>query len=135
MGTTSLRMLESAAGENGIIAPFEGDTSIFITPGYRFKVIDGLITNFHLPRSTLFMLVSALMGLDVMKSAYVHAIERGYRFYSYGDASLLLPRAHAVTRFTFQFPRTTASRAPASSPCARARSARPPSCPSARRPP
>ncbi len=91
VGTTSLRMLESAAGENGIIAPFEGDTSIFITPGYRFKVIDGLITNFHLPRSTLFMLVSALMGLDVMKSAYVHAIERGYRFYSYGDASLLLP--------------------------------------------
>src|SRR5436305_361184 len=92
VGTTSLRLLESAAGEDGIVAPFEGDTSIFITPGYRFKVIDGLITNFHLPRSTLFMLVSALMGLDVMKSAYVHAIERGYRFYSYGDASLLLPR-------------------------------------------
>src|SRR6476619_4711754 len=91
VGTTSLRLLESAADEDGIIRPFEGDTAIFITPGYRFKAIDGLITNFHLPKSTLFMLVSALMGLDVMKSAYVHAIESGYRFYSYGDASLLLP--------------------------------------------
>src|SRR5438874_4350972 len=91
VGTTSLRLLESAADEDGIVAPFEGDTSIFITPGYRFKAIDGLITNFHLPRSTLFMLVSALMGLDVMKAAYSHAIEAGYRFYSYGDASLLLP--------------------------------------------
>ena len=92
VGTTSLRLLESAAGEEGIIRPFEGDTAIFITPGYRFKAIDGLITNFHLPRSTLFMLVSALMGLDVMQRAYAHAIEAGYRFYSYGDASLLLPR-------------------------------------------
>ena len=91
VGTTSLRLLESAADESGAIHPFEGDTAIFITPGYRFKAIDGLITNFHLPRSTLFMLVSALMGLDVMKSAYAHAIEHGYRFYSYGDASLLLP--------------------------------------------
>ena len=91
VGTTSLRLLESAAGEDGLIRPFEGDTAIFITPGYRFKAIDGLITNFHLPRSTLFMLVSALMGLDVMKRAYAHAIEAGYRFYSYGDASLLLP--------------------------------------------
>ena len=91
VGTTSLRLLESAADEGGTIRPFEGDTAIFITPGYRFKTIDGLITNFHLPRSTLFMLVSALMGLDVMKSAYAHAIEAGYRFYSYGDASLLLP--------------------------------------------
>jgi S-adenosylmethionine:tRNA ribosyltransferase-isomerase len=91
VGTTSLRLLESATGDDGIIRPFEGDTAIFITPGYRFKAIDGLITNFHLPRSTLFMLVSALMGLDVMKSAYAHAIEAGYRFYSYGDASLLLP--------------------------------------------
>ena len=91
VGTTSLRLLESAATDAGQIEPFEGDTAIFITPGYRFKAIDGLITNFHLPRSTLFMLVSALMGLDVMKSAYAHAIERGYRFYSYGDASLLLP--------------------------------------------
>jgi S-adenosylmethionine:tRNA ribosyltransferase-isomerase len=91
IGTTSLRLLESAADDRGIIAPFEGDTSIFITPGYRFKAIDGLITNFHLPRSTLFMLVSALMGLDVMKRAYAHAIAQGYRFYSYGDGSLLLP--------------------------------------------
>jgi S-adenosylmethionine:tRNA ribosyltransferase-isomerase len=91
VGTTSLRLLESAAGEDGVIRPFEGDTAIFITPGYRFKAIDGLITNFHLPRSTLFMLVSALMGLEVMKTAYAHAIEAGYRFYSYGDASLLLP--------------------------------------------
>jgi S-adenosylmethionine:tRNA ribosyltransferase-isomerase len=91
VGTTSLRLLESAADEGGKICPFEGDTAIFITPGYRFKAIDGLLTNFHLPRSTLFMLVSALMGLDVMKSAYDHAIGAGYRFYSYGDASLLLP--------------------------------------------
>jgi len=91
VGTTVLRLLESAAAEDGTIAPFEGDTAIFITPGYRFRVIDGLITNFHLPRSTLFMLVSALMGLDRMKAAYAHAIENGYRFYSYGDASLLLP--------------------------------------------
>ena len=92
VGTTSLRLLESASDESGTIQPFEGDTAIFITPGYRFKAIDGLMTNFHLPRSTLFMLVSALMGLDVMKSAYAHAIANGYRFYSYGDASLLLPQ-------------------------------------------
>src|SRR6476661_6749654 len=91
VGTTSLRLIESAADDDGVIRPFDGDTAIFITPGYRFKAIDGLITNFHLPRSTLFMLVSALMGLDVMQSAYAHAIEAGYRFYSYGDASLLLP--------------------------------------------
>jgi S-adenosylmethionine:tRNA ribosyltransferase-isomerase len=91
VGTTSLRLLESAADESGAIHPFEGDTSIFITPGYRFKAIDGLLTNFHLPRSTLFMLVSALMGLDVMKAAYAHAVEQRYRFYSYGDASLLVP--------------------------------------------
>jgi S-adenosylmethionine:tRNA ribosyltransferase-isomerase len=91
VGTTSLRLLESAAAEDGTLQPFEGDTAIFITPGFRFKAVDGLVTNFHLPRSTLFMLVSALMGLDVMKSAYAHAIQEGYRFYSYGDASLLLP--------------------------------------------
>jgi len=91
VGTTSLRLLESASDEDGTIRPFEGDTAIFITPGYRFNAIDGLITNFHLPRSTLFMLVSALMGLEVMKSAYAHAIDGGYRFYSYGDASLLIP--------------------------------------------
>ena len=91
VGTTSLRLLESAAGEDGRIAPFEGDTAIFITPGYRFRAVDGLLTNFHLPRSTLFMLVSALMGLETMQRAYAHAIKQGYRFYSYGDASLLLP--------------------------------------------
>lgn len=91
IGTTSLRLLESAAGEDGLIRPFEGDTAIFITPGYRFRAIDGLMTNFHLPRSTLFMLVCALMGLERMQAAYGHAIARGYRFYSYGDASLLLP--------------------------------------------
>ena len=91
VGTTSLRLLESAASEDGIIHPFEGDTAIFITPGYRFRAIDGLVTNFHLPRSTLFMLVSALMGIEVMKAAYAHAIKAGYRFYSYGDGSLLLP--------------------------------------------
>jgi len=84
-------LLESAASDDGTLQPFDGDTAIFITPGYRFKAVDGLLTNFHLPRSTLFMLVSALMGLDVMKAAYGHAIAEGYRFYSYGDASLLLP--------------------------------------------
>ena len=93
VGTTSLRLIESAADDDGTIHPFEGDTAIFITPGHRFRAVDGLVTNFHLPRSTLFMLVGALMGLDVMKSAYAHAVARGYRFYSYGDASLLLPRA------------------------------------------
>jgi S-adenosylmethionine:tRNA ribosyltransferase-isomerase len=92
VGTTSLRLAESAADEDGTIRPFEGDTDIFITPGYRFKATDGLMTNFHLPRSTLFMLVSALMGLGVMKRAYAHAIEHGYRFYSYGDSSLLVPK-------------------------------------------
>ncbi len=91
VGTTSLRLLESATGEDGIIRPFEGDTAIFITPGYRFRAIDGLMTNFHLPKSTLFMLVSALMGLEKMQDVYAHAIEHGYRFYSYGDSSLLLP--------------------------------------------
>jgi S-adenosylmethionine:tRNA ribosyltransferase-isomerase len=91
VGTTSLRLLESAAGEDKRIGAFEGDTSIFITPGYRFRAIDGLLTNFHLPKSTLFMLVSALMGLERMQAAYAHAIAEGYRFYSYGDASLLLP--------------------------------------------
>jgi S-adenosylmethionine:tRNA ribosyltransferase-isomerase len=91
VGTTSLRLLESATGEDGIIQPFTGDTSIFIYPGYRWRAIDGLITNFHLPKSTLFMLVSALMGLDVMRRAYAHAIAHEYRFYSYGDGSLLLP--------------------------------------------
>jgi S-adenosylmethionine:tRNA ribosyltransferase-isomerase len=92
VGTTSLRLLESAADETGKLHPFEGDTAIFITPGYAFRAVDGLITNFHLPRSTLFMLVAALMGLERMKAAYAHAIGEGYRFYSYGDASLLLPQ-------------------------------------------
>jgi len=91
VGTTSLRLLESAADEARVIHPFEGDTAIFITPGYAFKAIDGLMTNFHLPKSTLFMLVSALMGLETMQAAYAHAIAHGYRFYSYGDSSLLLP--------------------------------------------
>lgn len=91
VGTTSLRLLESATGEDGIIQPFAGDTDIFITPGYKFRAIDGLMTNFHLPKSTLFMLVSALMGLEKMQMAYAHAIAEGYRFYSYGDSSLLLP--------------------------------------------
>jgi S-adenosylmethionine:tRNA ribosyltransferase-isomerase len=89
VGTTSLRLLESAASEDGTIAPFEGDTAIFITPGYRFRAVDILLTNFHLPKSTLFMLVSAFSGLDTMKRAYAHAIATGYRFYSYGDACLL----------------------------------------------
>ncbi|MEH6828193.1 tRNA preQ1(34) S-adenosylmethionine ribosyltransferase-isomerase QueA [Parasphingorhabdus sp.] len=91
VGTTSLRLLESATGEDGIIRPFEGDTDIFITPGYKFRAIDGLMTNFHLPKSTLFMLVSALMGLETMQAVYAHAIAGDYRFYSYGDSSLLLP--------------------------------------------
>ncbi|HEX8431263.1 MAG TPA: tRNA preQ1(34) S-adenosylmethionine ribosyltransferase-isomerase QueA, partial [Longimicrobium sp.] len=91
VGTTSLRLLESAAAEDGSIEPFEGDTAIFITPGYRFRAVSGLLTNFHLPRSTLFMLVSAMMGRERMLEAYGHAIREGYRFYSYGDASLLLP--------------------------------------------
>jgi len=91
VGTTSLRLLESAASEDRTIHPFAGDTDIFITPGCRFRAVDGLITNFHLPRSTLFMLVSALMGRETMQAAYAHAIRSGYRFYSYGDASLLLP--------------------------------------------
>jgi S-adenosylmethionine:tRNA ribosyltransferase-isomerase len=91
VGTTSLRLLESATGEDGVIRPFAGDTAIFITPGYTFRAIDGLMTNFHLPKSTLFMLVSALMGLERMQAAYAHAISGGYRFYSYGDSSLLLP--------------------------------------------
>ncbi|HEY9234517.1 MULTISPECIES: tRNA preQ1(34) S-adenosylmethionine ribosyltransferase-isomerase QueA [Phenylobacterium] len=89
VGTTSLRLVESAAGEDGVVRPFAAETSIFITPGYRFRVADGLMTNFHLPKSTLFMLVSAFAGLETMRGAYAHAIESGYRFYSYGDTSLL----------------------------------------------
>src|SRR5262245_4830097 len=89
VGSTSLRLLETATGDDGVIRPFEGETALFITPGYRFRVVDVMLTNFHLPRSTLFMLVVAFSGLEVMKRAYAHAIGEGYRFYSYGDACLL----------------------------------------------
>ena len=91
VGSTSLRLLESAAGEDGRVAPFAGETGIFITPGYRFRAADLLLTNFHLPRSTLFMLVAAFAGLARMKAAYAHAVTQGYRFFSYGDACLLHP--------------------------------------------
>ncbi len=90
IGTTSARLIESAADESGAVRPFEGETAIFVTPGYRFRAVEALLTNFHLPRSTLFMLVSAFSGLETMRRAYAHAIEAGYRFYSYGDACLLL---------------------------------------------
>ena len=89
VGTTALRLLESATDRYGQVQPFSGETEIFITPGYRFRAVDALMTNFHLPRSTLFMLVSAFVGMDTMRTAYAHAIAHGYRFYSYGDASLL----------------------------------------------
>jgi S-adenosylmethionine:tRNA ribosyltransferase-isomerase len=89
VGTTALRLLETAAAEDGSIRPFAGETDLFITPGYRFKAVDLLLTNFHLPRSTLFMLAAAFSGLDTIRTAYAHAIGRGYRFYSYGDACLL----------------------------------------------
>ena len=89
VGTTSLRLLESAVSEDGTIHPFDGETSLFILPGFRFRAVDLLMTNFHLPRSTLFMLVCAFAGHDRMRAAYAHAIEKGYRFYSYGDSSLL----------------------------------------------
>ena len=92
VGTTSLRSLESASAADGTILPFAGDTDIFITPGYRFRAVDALVTNFHLPRSTLFMLVCAFMGCEVMRAAYAEAIRQRYRFYSYGDACLLLRR-------------------------------------------
>ncbi|MDR3420288.1 MAG: tRNA preQ1(34) S-adenosylmethionine ribosyltransferase-isomerase QueA [Xanthobacteraceae bacterium] len=89
VGSTALRLLESAAANDGTLAAYSGDTSLFITPGYRFRVVDAMLTNFHLPRSTLFMLVCAFCGLDLMQRAYAHAIAAGYRFYSYGDACLL----------------------------------------------
>jgi S-adenosylmethionine:tRNA ribosyltransferase-isomerase len=95
VGSTSTRLIESAAGEDGLIRPFVGETDIFITPGYRFRAIDGMLTNFHLPRSTLVMLVAALIGHETQKRAYAHAIAQGYRFYSYGDACLLLPEGGA----------------------------------------
>jgi S-adenosylmethionine:tRNA ribosyltransferase-isomerase len=96
VGTTSLRLLETATGEDGVVRPFAGDTAIFITPGHRFRAVDLLMTNFHLPRSTLFMLVSAFSGRERMLAAYAHAIETGYRFYSYGDACLLWPEGAAA---------------------------------------
>jgi S-adenosylmethionine:tRNA ribosyltransferase-isomerase len=96
VGTTSLRLLESAAGENGRLSPFNGETSLFITPGYRFRFVDRLLTNFHLPRSTLFMLVASFSGLDLMQRVYAHAVEKRYRFYSYGDACLLSPARNAT---------------------------------------
>ena len=89
VGSTALRLLESAAPDNGTLAPFSGETALFVTPGYRFRAVDAMLTNFHLPRSTLFMLVCAFCGLDVMRRAYDHAIAHNYRFYSYGDACLL----------------------------------------------
>ncbi len=92
VGTTSARLIESAAGEDGLLRAFEGETAIFIAPGYRFRAVDALLTNFHLPRSTLFMLVAAFSGLETMKRAYAHAIAEGYRFYSYGDACLRIGR-------------------------------------------
>ncbi|WP_208352024.1 tRNA preQ1(34) S-adenosylmethionine ribosyltransferase-isomerase QueA [Pseudaestuariivita rosea] len=91
VGTTALRLIESAAQPDGTMQAWRGDTDIFITPGYRFRVTDGLMTNFHLPKSTLMMLVSALMGVDPIKQIYAHAVHEGYRFFSYGDASLLIP--------------------------------------------
>jgi S-adenosylmethionine:tRNA ribosyltransferase-isomerase len=94
VGTTSLRLLESATGADGRLGPFQGETGLFITPGYRFRFVDRLLTNFHLPRSTLFMLVASFSGLDLMQRAYAHAIREGYRFYSYGDACLLSPARH-----------------------------------------
>jgi S-adenosylmethionine:tRNA ribosyltransferase-isomerase len=95
VGSTALRLLESAAAEDGTLAAFSGETALFITPGYRFRAVDAMLTNFHLPRSTLFMLVSAFSGLETMQRAYAHAIETGYRFYSYGDACLLFPATAA----------------------------------------
>jgi len=94
VGSTSLRLIESATDESGLVRPFTGDTNLFITPGYRFRAVDVLMSNFHLPRSTLFMLVAAFCGLDRMKRAYAHAIEKGYRFYSYGDACLMFKDLH-----------------------------------------
>ena len=98
VGSTALRLLESAAAENGTLSAFSGETTLFVTPGYRFRAVDAMLTNFHLPRSTLFMLVCALCGIDVMQRAYAHAIASGYRFYSYGDACLLFRASSAHRR-------------------------------------
>jgi S-adenosylmethionine:tRNA ribosyltransferase-isomerase len=97
VGSTAVRLLESAAADDGTLAAFSGETALFVTPGYRFRAVDVMLTNFHLPRSTLFMLVCAFSGLDTMRRAYAHAIEAGYRFYSYGDACLLFPAAAGDT--------------------------------------
>ena len=91
VGSTALRLLETAADDSGRLAPFSGDTDLFITPGYQFKAVDLMLTNFHLPRSTLFMLVAGLAGLDRIKAAYAHAVAARYRFFSYGDACLITP--------------------------------------------
>jgi S-adenosylmethionine:tRNA ribosyltransferase-isomerase len=91
VGTTALRLIETAAAPDGTLHPWEGETDIFIYPGYRFRVTDALMTNFHLPKSTLVMLVAALMGEDRIRLIYDHAIRQGYRFFSYGDSSLLIP--------------------------------------------
>ena len=91
VGTTALRLIESAAAEGGRVAPFDGATDLFITPGYRFRVADALVTNFHLPKSTLLMLVAALMGPERIRRIYAHAVARRYRFFSYGDGSILFP--------------------------------------------
>jgi S-adenosylmethionine:tRNA ribosyltransferase-isomerase len=93
VGSTALRLIETAASADGLVRAFAGETAIFITPGYRFRAVDLMLTNFHLPRSTLFMLVAAFSGLETMKRAYAHAIDSGYRFYSYGDACLLYPES------------------------------------------
>ena len=133
VGTTSLRLLESATAEDGIIQPFTPETAIFITPGYRFRAVDILLTNFHLPRSTLFMLVSAFCGLDTMKRAYAHAIKSGYRFYSYGDACLLF-RDKSIDDICQPFRDSRPRRQGAHRPLDRRRMAwceRPPSCRSA----
>jgi S-adenosylmethionine:tRNA ribosyltransferase-isomerase len=100
VGSTALRLLESAAAEDSTLVAFSGETALFVTPGYRFRAVDVMLTNFHLPRSTLFMLVSAFSGLETMRRAYAHAIEAGYRFYSYGDACLLFPAAAGDTTRT-----------------------------------
>jgi len=93
VGSTALRLLESAAGEDRKLNAFSGETAIFISPGYKFRAVDLMLTNFHLPRSTLYMLVAAFSGLETMQRAYAHAIAAGYRFYSYGDACLLYPES------------------------------------------
>ena len=100
MGTTSLRLVESAAGKDGQVRPFAAETAIYITPAHRFRAADALITNYHLPKSTLFMLVSAFAGMERMRAAYAHAIATGYRFYSYGDSSLLM-QAGLMAGFPF----------------------------------